>query len=254
MSVNPLAERVDPRSPIRRLSTISRESPRVPWDVFKREAFRWEPGEHIGLIGPTGNGKTTMMVNLIAEHPFVSVFATKPRDDTMNYLEGYKGYLKLDRWKSLDPVRHPRRVIWPEANKLNSAVHQQRVFGDAMDKIYREGEWTVAIDELWYFINTLRLDHEVKTYLLQARSLGISLIAGTQRPAYVPLEVYDQSSHLFLWRDSDQNNLDRLSRLSAPNTYLIRDLVMNLDRHQVLYVNTRTGELIRTHCPKIEGL
>lgn len=236
------------------LARMSTEAPRIPWDTFLTKDFQWKSGEHVALIGPTGQGKTTMLVNLLPRHPFTVVFATKPRDDTMTYLIENQGYLKLEKWKSLDPREYPRRVLWPQANKLNSTETQMETFDQAFGKIYREGGWTVALDETWFIINQLKLDHAVKMYLLQARSLGISLLAATQRPAYVPLEVYDQSTHLFFWRDNDRANLDRISGLSIQSAGLIRDIVSSLDRHQVLYINTRTGKMARTHCPEVEGI
>lgn len=240
-------------SETRRLAKFATEAPRIPWDVFLRQAFVWKAGEHVGMIGPTGQGKTTTLVNILPLKPYVVVFGTKPRDSTMNNLE-LNGYLKLERWKSLDPERYPRRVLWPEATKLDSVSLQRKVFRDAFSKIYREGGWTVALDETWYIINTLKLEHAVKMFLLQARSLGVSLVAATQRPAYVPLEIYDQSTHLFFWRDNDERNLSRISGLSVQSSGLIRSIVSSLDAHQFLYVNTRTGSMVRTHSPKVEGI
>jgi DNA helicase HerA-like ATPase len=127
---------------------------------------------------------------------------------------------------------------------------QRRVFADAFNRIYREGNWCVAIDEMWYFANQLKLDGAIKLYLTQGRSLGISLVTATQRPVSVPVEVYDQSTHLFFWRDNDRRNLDRLSEInSRVSSSMIRDLVGNLDRYQVLYLNTREGTMYRTRAP-----
>ncbi len=120
-----------------------------------------------------------------------------------------------------------------------------------MGMIYVEGAWTVAIDETWYIIQTLKMEREIKTYLLQARALGISLVCATQRPAYIPLEVYDQSTHLMFWRDNDESNLKRISGISWRSADLIRSVVADLDKHQVLYINTRTGEMLRTRCPYV---
>jgi hypothetical protein len=159
------------------------------------------------------------------------------------------GYLRMDRWSTIDPRRAPRRVLWPSAANLDSDETQRSTFKDAMERIYRERGWCVVIDEGSFFINNLGLKREVKTYLMQGRSLGISLVFATQRPVDVPLEVYDQSTHLFFYRDNDERNLQRLSGISWRSADLIRHIVANLEQYQALYINTRTGEMYRTRVP-----
>lgn len=245
---------------------LSNEAPRIPWDVFIRKHFDWRSGEHVAAVGPTGQGKTTLLLNILPLHPFVVVFATKPRDESMDRLVR-TGYTRLPRWRSISARDMPRRVLWPDASHIErralgsdtsrtgiDSVEKQRVvFTDAMARIYREGDWTVAIDELRYFVDQLRMADEIRLFLLQGRSLGISLVTATQRPRFVPLEVYDQSTHLFFWRDNDEDNLRRLSGINARSAPLIRTIVRDLERFQVLYINTRTGNMLRTRVPPVSG-
>src|SRR3954468_6579301 len=243
-------DRYDPRKESIRLAGFTTSAPRIPWDIFITRVFRFRNGEHVGLIGPTGLGKTTMLTNLLPLKPYVVVFATKPRDSTMNALIS-QGYARIDRWRSMDPDYYPRRVLWPDATRLNSKATQKGVFLDAMERIYREGGWCVALDETWWITNILGLDEEVKTYLLQGRSLGISVVGAMQRPAWVPREFYTSCTHLFFWRTNDETDLKSISGIGWRSARLIQDLVSELEMFQVLYVNTRTGFMCRTRCPNV---
>lgn len=233
----------------RKFARLSNDAPRVPWDVFVRN-LDWRQGEHFGLIGPTGQGKTNMLINLLPLRQYIVVVATKPKDDTMDALAEH-GYRIMRAWENVSAKKYPRRILWPDATTLESEETQRVVIHDAFAKIYRAGGFTIAIDELWYIVNVLNLGKDVKTFLLQGRSLGISLIMATQRPAWVPLEVYDQSTHLMFWRDNDETNLRRISGISYRSADLLRSIIPDLDRHQVLYVNTRTGDMMRTRPPHI---
>ncbi len=241
-----------PDAETRRFAAMSREAPRIPWNEFRKNVFHWKAGEHVSLIGPTGLGKTTMLLNVLPMHPFVTVFATKPRDKTMTSLIKYEGYVRFEEWpKGLDARQYPRRIIWPDATRLNSKVNQKKVFQDAFERIYREGGWTLALDETWYLDEILKLSEEIKTYLLQARSLDISLLSAFQRPAWVPRELYSSSTHLMFWRTNDETDLRSLSGIGYRSASLIRDIVSDLDMYQVLYINSRTGQMARTRCPEV---
>lgn len=218
-------------------------APSVEWSDFVSQ-FSWAQGEHIAMVGPTGSGKTTLALHLLDIRNYVTVLATKPKDATLDSLLK-SGYRKLEEWKNYDPVRVPKRLIWPDATDLYSAVRQQRAFKMAMHHMYRQGGWCIYIDELWFIIHHLKLELEVRTFLQQSRSIGISLVALTQRPAFVPLEVYDQSTHLFFWLDNDERNLKRLSGISWKSAKQVQQTIAGLKRHEVLYINTRTGDMMR---------
>lgn len=244
---------------------VAQFAPRKPWDRLLRDDFKPKPGEHVAIIGPTGQGKTTLQNAILPLYRFVAVFATKPQDDTMDQLISDGGYVKLAKWHKLNPIDHPRRVVWPQAGSIRDMRNQYYVFSDAFEKIFGEvGRpkhapvgWALAIDELWYIVNMLTpptkddiaLAKHVKLFLFQARSLGHSMVIATQRPANVPVEVYDQSTHLFFFRDNDDANLDRLSAINSRDSRLVRYVIENLEPFQVLYINTRTGAMARTRAP-----
>jgi hypothetical protein len=238
---------------------VANAAPRMPWDRFITNVFRPKAGEHAGIIGATGQGKTHLQNSILPFWPFVVAFATKNNDDTMERLIRNGGYEKFSKWYALSARDHPRRVIWPQSRNLKEQTGVQRsVFEHAIENIWAEGGrppsnpvgWAIAIDELWWFSNKLGMEEYIKVILLQGRSNGISLIAATQRPAWVPVEIYSQATHLFFFAENDARNLQRIGEINHRDKRGIRHIVSNLEEHQVLYVNTRTGQMVRTRAPK----
>lgn len=225
------------------------EVPTVTWAEFVNQHFQWEQGEHLTAIGPTGAGKTTLSMALLPFRRYVIATGTKPKDPTLDKLKDESGYVLLRKWQKLSPELYPKRLIWPDSRDLHSAAKQREVFMDAFAHIYQEGGWCTYIDEMWYFIHHLKMEKEVKTFLQQSRSNNISMLLLTQRPAFVPLECYDQSSHLFFARDNDESNLKRISGIAWLSAKTVRETVASLDRFQWLYINTKTGELMKTTPP-----
>lgn len=233
-------------------------APQVTWEKFL-EYFEWRQGDHIGLIAPTDSGKTTLALQLLPFQPYVTVFATKPRDVTLADMVDKKSvlaqqigvYKRMESWKRINPDKYPRRLLWPDARDLYAANHQRAVFQKALSDIYYEGGWCVYLDELWFMSSVLKLDQEVRIYLQQARANDISLMVSSQRPSRIPLEVYDQSRHLFFARENDTRNLDRIAGINNVNEQIVRYLVARLDPHEFLYVNNRSGVMLRTVCPDL---
>lgn len=224
-------------------------APRIAWDEFVTYHFDWKQNQHVALIGPTDSGKTTLALAILPMRKYIAVLATKPKDSTLSQFGKSEGFKRYTHWPEIHPGLSPRRLVWPDATSLYSAKEQQLHFKKALDQIYREGAWCVYIDELWFIGHHLKMDFEVRTYLQQARSNDISLVVATQRPAWVPLEVYDQSQHLFFWRDNDERNLNRLSGISWRNGNYVRALIAELPQHEILYVHVPTGAMFRTMAP-----
>jgi len=176
----------------------------------------------------------------------VAVIATKPRDELLSQFRE-DGYEVIRRWPPPTPLINPRVCFWPRIASPSDIPAQKEAIRIALVDMYRSGGWTIYFDELNYLTQFLRLSPLVELLWRQGRSLGVSVVGGTQRPFHVPLLAYDQATHLFFWQDSDVVNLKRLAGMGgAVPTKTVLSAVASLEGHSCLYLNTRTGRVALT--------
>lgn len=227
------------------MATTSERVHDLKWKLFYDGFSKsWSQGEHVSLIGPTGQGKTTLALELLPIRQYVVALGTKPKDPTLTKLIREQGYTRIQAWG--DRKLQKRLLLWPRMGHERDIANQRKQFTIALNEMYREGRWSIYIDEARYMAEMLKMQTMLKLLWTQGRSSKLTIIAGAQRPAFVPPEIYDQSTHLFFWGDNDDINLKRIGGIGYLNSKMIRELVAGLNRYQVLYINSRTGTMCRT--------
>lgn len=220
--------------------------PYQEWETFQ-ESWRFKQGEHVTLVGGTGSGKTTLARELVLpRRDFVCVFATKKRDDSLYGPLLAAGFELTDKFDPYDPDK-PKIIFRPTISGVGKQgqAGQAEAFATALEEVFEAGNWCLYFDEVAYLTKNLRLSTELETLWMQGRSLGISMVAATQRPVEVPLIAYE-ANHLFLWRATDKRNIDTISEFTGVNKSVARAVLPRLPRHEALYINTVTDETART--------
>lgn len=223
---------------------------RVPWNACVQR-MDWRPGEHVTLIGPTGRGKTEAGVKLLGLRRWGVFLGTKRKDSTQDTLRRDMGFRMVTKAHEINPDIHARYIFKPPFPRGASArvlkADHGEAFSQALVHIREQTGWTTLVDECRYIAGTLGLKDELEMLWLQGRSEKTTIIANTQRPRYIPLEAYDQATHIFMWSDPDRNNISRVSEMAGLNTDLVLTVLPSLPKHDILYINTVTGDILVTN-------
>lgn len=214
----------------------------IPWEQAKAQ-MDWKQGEHVTIIGPTGQGKTTLALELMEQRDYPLIIATKPRDSTMERMSRRgSGWHTIREW----PPYRQRSILWPKLVRPADKWTQASAIREALENVFVAGGYAVLIDELSYVIDELKCGTEIRQIWQQGRALNISLVTCILRPSHVPLLAYDQATHIVMFRDNDETNLKRMGGLGHWSKAEIIGNVSRLKRHEFLLLNTRTGDMIRS--------
>lgn len=224
---------------------LAKEVRTVRWHYFLKHKFRWKQGEHVTCIGPTGGGKTTLVKQILPRRDCTVIFVTKARDPLIQEFKD-EGYEERKWWDGDHELGKKILLRPPLGQGKASMPTQKKAFEHALYVAFKQGGWCVYMDELKYITNTLRLKEDVELLYHQGRSLGVSVVGCIQRPTNVPLLAYDQATHLFFWRENDERNIRRIGGLGGTDSQIVEAAVARLGKYQVLYLNTRTGEMFKT--------
>jgi hypothetical protein len=172
----------------------------------------WQPGSHVALIGPTGEGKTTFAVGLLKLRKYVLALDPKGGDTTL----ARSGFTRITSlpppgWVQDDLAEgKPVRLIVGHGEVRTAAddTALEQLIRDALDYARHSGGWTLYVDEYQLTADQrmFRLGTRIERMLITARDQGTSVVTSFQALAWVPRAAVRQLTAfavLFATRDRD---------------------------------------------------
>jgi hypothetical protein len=168
------------------------------------------------------------------------VLAIKAADDS---LEAYRqGYSLIRAWP---PEYHQSRVVlWVKPRELGDVDRQRYEVHRALMAIFLEGGWCVYLDDLSYMVDHLGLRTTATAFLNQGRSSGITVVSAVQRPRRVPLEAFNQSRHIVIWRYTDKEEVARAAEIAGYPKAELWSLMADLGEYDAVSLTSRREPLI----------
>lgn len=201
---------------------------RVPtrsWNsVIRRVDEKWklDIAPHHSLMGQNGSGKSYLIVNGILKlctDDNVCIIDNKG-DDPVLASAGAKPVRRIPTkfrrgvWYNNEPKDNWFRLVVSD----NPRQGQQQV-GEALELIYKEGNWIVVLDETRAISDPRSPGLGLQPYLdrlwLRGRSRGIGVVASTQAPRWVPSSFYDQCQFVWCSRIRDERAHQRVMEIGS---------------------------------------
>lgn len=225
----------------------------MAWETVSAEMIDlWEQGQHVAILGKTNSGKTTLALELCrmrieARGAMCALLGTKARDSTLRAT----GWPIVREWPPTYAQLQTHHVIfWPSYSRPSTAkaTTRPRVL-EILDEVMLQGGWTLFVDEMAYLVETLGLRFVLDEYWNGARSSGISLIAGTQRPAWLARSAVSQTDWTICFRINDLDDRKRAGEIMG-NRDRYTPVIGALRDHEFLLVRTVTDMAVITKLPR----
>lgn len=279
--------RISQRGDYRRRSTglLSARPPKIdddalvvglPWDQFlKYMAWSWKPGQHIAMIGPTGEGKTTLAGGLLGLRKYVMALDPKGEDETLSASgfervshlpnQSFSLWWRMRHWETArqwDRI-HQRiaeggdaKIIvgGPARTEAQDWANQdlmRRSFGYAREA----GGWTVYVDEFELISSQrmFRLGPQVERMLISARRDGTSVITSFQAAAWVSKHATRQARFAIIWPTGDRDMIRNVAQSMGRDWRQLAAAVDELPAWHVCVIprGKSGGPLVCTSAPEL---
>lgn len=208
----------------------------IPWEDHREIlADTWDAREtpHVSIIGVTGGGKSYLWRNgllpLLREER-VLIIDVKHDDASL---------ADIPNVSRIHKIPHAlRRKIRDDAEIYQLLAVNRDQVREALTTAYREGNWTIILDETRAITDKspgFSLAGETDAIWLRGRSRGVSLVAATQAPRFVPASFYEQASHIYIGPILDKRARRRLQEIGGDSDAIDKYLGL-LRRYEYLYV------------------
>lgn len=221
-------------------------------DEFLERKFDYRPGESIGIICPTGGGKTHTAWQLarcaLDQNPELGLTAIqpKPADDTTDRYVAEFGLKVSDTYpfrKKFWESEPTGWVHWPKHITTDAdanQVHLAHEFKTSLNGEYWKGDRLVIVDDAYIIEALYGANKEVDQVLTAGRSNDVGAIfclqapKGTVHGGSVSGFHYSQPTHLLLGKDSVASNRQRFAEIAMGlDPKLIDDVVTHLRTYRI---------------------
>lgn len=248
----------------------------LPWEQFLRYMrWSWKPGQHIAMIGPTGEGKSTFAVGLLGIRRWVFALDPKGEDDTLT-ASGFEritslpaqhaGLLgRLSHWEQARQWDHihnriaaglPVRLILGGPSRTDEQdLANQDLMRRSFAYVREAGGWTVYVDE-FELVSSQRQFNQgraVERMLITARRDGTSVVTSFQAPAWVSRHATRQSRFAVVWPTGDRDMIQVIARSMGRDWRQLAAAVDELPPFHVLVVprGQSGGPFVCTSAPRL---
>jgi hypothetical protein len=240
---------------------VTEQARGLPWNRFEPWFARtWKQGQHIFVCGPTGYGKSNLVIQLLASRPHALALDSKGGDTTLSKLERM-GFRRTS-WPLPDKAYRQGEEGWPmryiigrKLRQVEEMAANRKMIGQCLHDVFGEGNWTVYIDELKVTASPKlwNLGSIIELNLIAARDRGVSIVTSAQSPTWIPRLASDQADWLFVFPTRDEDVVNRLAEMAGRPKTEIRGALRGLgakDDHMVLLIGTDpTAPMVVTRSP-----
>jgi hypothetical protein len=228
------------------------------WGKFSEWfAAAWQPGQHVALIGPTGEGKSTFAAGILDARKWALALDPKGEDETL----AKTGYKRLVKWppsgRDRDRIaagKAARYIIGGPIRTESEMAGHIGLMRKAISGCRAEGGWTLYVDEFQLLADKrmFGLDKEIEALLVAARSKGTSVLTSFQAPAWVPKAATRQATFVVVWPTQDPDMIRVVARSMGREWKPMVAAVHELEPYTVLVIPKRPrAPMVLTRAPKL---